>query len=403
MEDPVEESVHRARLSPSLREGERVRPLELFFDLVFVLAITQCTALILHSPSWTRLGEAVLVLALLWWAWTGYAWLTSVVDPEEGAVRIALIAAMAALLLVALTVPEAFEDLGLEFALAYTAVRAGHLVLFLLASRDDSGLHRSVLALSTGTALGCALLVGGALLDTGPQVALWTLALAIDMGEPYFASAEHWRLAPEHFAERHGLIVIVALGETIVALGVGADVGLTVGVATAAVLGIVLVAELWWIYFDVVAIANVRRLVSAPPGQEQNTMARDVYSYLHFPLVAGIVIAAFGLHETLAHVKEPLDDVAAFALFGGVAIYLLGHVAVRLRGAHTWNWRRLVLAGLLLALVPLAGELDSLVDLAVVTALLAVLIVLETRTYGPNRAQVRHAFYVEGPGGVDLP
>ena len=399
----MEESVHRTRLSPSLREGERVRPLELFFDLVFVLAITQCTALVLARPSWGRLAEAVLVLALLWWAWTAYAWLTSVLDPEEGAVRIALIAAMAALLLVALAVPDAFEDHGLEFALAYTAVRAAHIALFLLASRDDRGLRRSVLGITVGTALACALLIGGALLDTGPQVALWTLALAVDMGEPYFASAEHWRLAPEHFAERHGLIVIVALGETIVALGVGADVGLTIGVATAAVLGMVLVAELWWVYFDVVAIVNVRRLVDAPPGQVQNAMARDVYSYLHFPLVAGIVIAAFGLHETLAHVKEPLDDVAAFALFGGVAIYLLGHVAVRLRGAHTWNWRRLALAGLLLALVPLAGELDSLVDLAVVTALLVGLIVLETRTYGPNRTEVRHAFYVEGPGGLDLP
>jgi low temperature requirement protein LtrA len=159
----------------------------------------------------------------------------------------------------------------------------------------------------------------------------------------------------------------------------------------------VLVSELWWVYFDVVAIANVRRLVNASPGQEQNAMARDVYSYLHFPLVAGIVIAAFGLHETLAHVDEPLDDVAAFALLGGVAVYLLGHVVVRLRGAHTWNWRRLVLAGALLALVPVAGELDSLAVLAVVTALLAALIAIETRSYGPGRSQVRRAFYVEGP------
>ena len=389
--------MHRTRLSASLREGERVRPLELFFDLVFVLAITQCTALVVASghPSWGHLAEAVLVLALLWWAWTAYAWLTSVVDPEEGAVRIALIAAMAALLIVALTVPGAFRDDGLEFALAYTAVRAAHIALFLVASRDDPGLRRSVLGVSVGAALGCALLIAGAMLDTGPQVALWTLALALDMGEPYFASAEHWRLVPEHFAERHGLIVIVALGETIVALGVGAELGLTAGVATAAVLGIVLVSELWWVYFDVVAIANVRRLVSASPGQEQNAMARDVYSYLHFPLVAGIVIAAFGLHETLAHVDEPLDDVAAFALLGGVAIYLLGHVAVRLRGAHTWNRRRLVLAVLLLALVPLAGEIDSLAVLAVVTALLAGLIAIETRSYGEGRGHVRRAFYGE--------
>jgi len=389
------EASHRPRMSAVMREGERVRPLELFFDLVFVLAITQCTALIVARPSWGRLAEAVLVLALLWWAWTGYAWLTSVVDPEEGAVRIALIAAMAALLLVALAVPDAFEDRGLEFALAYTAVRAAHIALFLLASRDDRGLRSSVLGLAVGTGLGCALLVGGSLLDTGPQVALWTLALALDMGEPYFASAEHWRLVPLHFAERHGLIVIVALGETIVALGVGAEVGLTVGVAAAAVLGIVLVSELWWIYFDVVAIANVRRLVNAPPGQEQNALARDVYSYLHFPLVAGIVIAAFALHETLAHVREPLEDAAAFALLGGVAIYLLGHVALRLRGAHTLNWRRLVLAVVLLALVPAAEELDSLVVLAMVTALLAALIAIETRSYGEGRTHVRRAFYGE--------
>ena len=380
-----------------MREGERVRPLELFFDLVFVLAITQCTALMVARPSWSRLAEAVLVLALLWWAWTGYAWLTSVVDPEEGVVRIALIAAMAALLLVALTVPEAFDDLALEFAVAYTVVRAAHITLFLLASRDDRALRGSVLGLSAGTAIGCTLLIVGALLDTGPQVALWTLALALDMGEPYFASAESWRLVPLHFAERHGLIVIVALGESIVALGVGAEVGLTLGVATAAVLGIVLVSELWWIYFDVVVIANVRRLVTAPPGREQNALARDVYSYLHFPLVAGIVVTAFGLHETLAHVDEPLEGVAAFALLGGVAIYLLGHVALRLRGAHTWNWRRLVLAGVLLALVPMAEQVDSLVTLAAVAALTAGLIAIETRGYGEGRSHVRHSYYEDSP------
>ena len=173
--------------------------------------------------------------------------------------------------------------------------------------------------------------------------------------------------------------------------------GLTVGVAAAAVLGIVLVSELWWVYFDVVAIANVRRLVNAPPGQEQNAMARDVYSYLHFPLVAGIVIAAFGLHETLAHVDDPLGDVPAFALLGGVAIYLLGHVAVRLRGARTWNRRRLVLAAVMLALIPAAEHVASLVTLAVVTALLAGLIVLETRGYGEGRTHVRRVFYGEEP------
>ena len=388
----MNEAAHTSRLSATMREGERVKPLELFFDLVFVLAITQCTALMVQEHTWAGLGEAVLVLALLWWAWTGYAWLTSVVDPEEGAVRIALIAAMAALLLVALALPNAFDDRALEFALAYTAVRAAHIALFVVASRDDPGLRQSVLGLAAGTAGGCALLVAGALFDTGPQVALWALALAIDMAEPYFASAASWRLVPLHFAERHGLIVIVALGESIVALGVGADVGLTFGVAAAAILGIALVSELWWIYFDIVAIANVRRLVNAPPGETRNAMARDVYSYLHFPLVAGIIIAAFGLHDTLAHVKDPLDDVPAFALVGGVAIYLFGHVALRLRGARSVNWRRLLLGALLLAMFPLATAVASLAILAAITALLCGLIVIETRSYGEGRTRVRRAF-----------
>jgi low temperature requirement protein LtrA len=386
------EAARGPRLGATLREGERVKPLELFFDLVFVLAITQCTQLLVDTRSWEGLGEAVLVLALLWWAWTGYAWLTSVVDPEEGAVRIALIAAMAALLLVALSLPKAFEDRALEFALAYTAMRGGHIALFMLASRDDPALRKSVAGLGVGTAAGCALLIAGSFLDTGPQIALWTLAVVLDMGEPYLASADSWRLVPLHFAERHGLIVIVALGESIVALGVGADVPLTLGVATAAVLGIVLVSELWWVYFDIVAIANVRRLVNAPVGRAQNELARDVYSYLHFPLVAGIVIAAFGLHETLEHVGDPLHDVPAFALLGGVALYLLGHVALRLRGAHSVNWRRLGLAVLLLALYPVALEIASLAILAVITALLAALIAIETRGYGEGRLRVRHAF-----------
>jgi len=375
-----------------MREGERVKPLELFFDLIFVLAITQCTALMVHEESWAGLGEGVLILALLWWAWVGYSWLTSVVDPEEGPVRIAIFGAMGALLLVALSLPDAFGDGALEFALAYCAVRAGHIALFLLASREDSALRHSVSGFAAGTAVGCALLVVGAFLDPGWQAAVWAFALVLDMAEPYVASADGWRLMPEHFAERHGLIMIVALGESIVALGVGAEAGLGFGVAAAAVLGIALVCELWWIYFDIVAIANVRRLVRAPVGAPRNEMARDVYSYLHFPLVAGIVIAAFGLHETLAHVEDPLPTVPAFALLGGVGIYLLGHVGVRLRGAGSLSRRRLFVALVMFALIPLAEEIPSLATLAIIAAVLAALIVYETISYGEGRGRVRYAF-----------
>jgi low temperature requirement protein LtrA len=380
-----------------MREVERVKPLELFFDLVFVLAITQCTTLMVDHPTWEGIAQGMLVLALLWWAWTAYAWLTSVVDPEEGSVRLALFAAMAALLIAALTVPNAFTDRALEFALAYGAVRAGHIALFVLASREDRQLRQSVSGLAVGTAAGVGLLIVGSFFDGTGQAVLWTLALVLDMAEPFFFGSEGWKLVPGHFAERHGLIIIVALGESIVALGVGADVGLTVAVAAAAVLGIALVCELWWIYFDIVAIANVRRLVRAPVGREQNELARDVYSYLHFPLVAGIVLSAFGLHEALAHAEDPLEDVPAFALLGGVGIYLLGHVVVRLRGVHTLSRRRLVMALVLFALIPVAIEVSALTILGIVVALLAALIAYETRSYGEGRTRVRREF----DAGVD--
>jgi low temperature requirement protein LtrA len=384
------------RLSAVMREGERVMPLELFFDLVFVLALTQCTALVVGNTTWVGVAQGGVVLALLWWTWTGYAWLTSVVDPEEGAVRLALLASMAALLIAALVVPDAFGNKEVEFSLAYGVVRAAHIALFVLASRGDPELRHSVAGLATSTAGGVALLIGGALLGGTGQAVLWPLALLLDMGAPYFFGTEGWKLAPAHFAERHGLVIIVALGESIVALGVGTDVGLTLSVATTAVLGIVLVFELWWIYFDVVAIANVWRLVRAPEGRERNELARDVYSYLHFPLVAGIVLAALGLHETLPHAGDPLDAVPAFALLGGVAIYLLGHVAVRLRGAHTLNRQRLGLALVLFALIPAALEVSALATLAAVTALLCAMIAYETRRYGEGRGRVRHEYAVEG-------
>jgi len=385
------------RLTAALREGERVMPLELFFDLVFVLSLTQCTALMTHHPTWEGVGQALLVLALLWWAWSAYAWLTSVLDPEAGAVRLVLVAAMAALLIAALSVPEAFGDHALEFALAYGAVRVAHIGLFVLASDDDPGLRRATLGIAVSTGAGIALLVVGALIGGPGQVGLWVLAAALDIGEPYFTDASGWRLVPAHFAERYGLVVIVALGESIVALGVGAEAGLSLGVITAAVLGVVLVFELWWVYFDVVVIANVRRLVRAPAGREQNELARDVYSYLHFVLVAGIELAAFGLHEVLAHPEEQLKAIPAFALLGGVALYLLGHVAIRLRGARTLNPQRLALAMLLLALIPVATGIAGLATLAIAAALLAALIAFETRRYGDQRIEVRREFAVQGP------
>jgi low temperature requirement protein LtrA len=378
------------RISAVLRDGERVTPLELFFDLVFVLAITQCTALMAATPTWEGLAQGLLVLGVLWWSWTGYAWLTSVVDPEEGAVRLVMFGAMAAFLVAALCVPEAFGSEALLFAAAYGAVRVMHILLFLLASRDDPALRRATLGLAVSTAVGVGILLLAAAADGWLQGSLWALALALDMAGGIVVEPSGWRLVPGHFAERHGLIIIIALGESIVAIGVGAGLDIDAGVVVTAVLGIVVAASLWWLYFDVVAPVSTRRLIAAEEGAVRNRMARDSFSYLHFPMVAGIVLVALGMRKTLGHVGDPLQLVPTFALLGGTAIYLLAHVAFRLRNVRTLNRRRLGLAIVLLALVPVADGLDAFVPLAFLALALSLLIAYETTVYGDARHRVRH-------------
>jgi low temperature requirement protein LtrA len=380
------------RLTAVMREESRVTPLELFFDLVYVLALTQCTALMADDPTWEGLVRGLLVLGVMWWSWVGYAWLTSVVNPEEGAVRLVMFAAMAAFLVVALCVPGAFEDQGLLFACAYALVRLTHIGLFLIASRDDPNLRRAVWGLLASTVLGTGLLVAASFADGMLQGALWAAALAFDMGGPLVIDPAGWRLEPGHFAERHGLIVIIALGESIVAIGVGAEHGVTAGVVAAACVGIAIAAALWWLYFDVVALVAERRLSNAAPGRERNTIARDSFSFLHFPMIAGIVLVALGLKKTIEHVGDPLKVVPATALLGGLAAYLVAHVFFRYRNVHRISWQRLVTAAVLVALVPAALELPALATIAIAAVVLAAVIVYETYRFAELRDRLRHQF-----------
>ena len=382
---------HGPRLSAVMRDGEQVTPLELFFDLVFVLALTQCTTLIVRTPTWEGMLKGLLVLGMLWWSWGGYAWLTSVVDPEEGSVRLAMFAAMAAFLVAALCVPGAFGSEALLFACAYAAVRAAHIVLFTIASREDAGLRHSVVGLAGSTAIGVGLLFVAAFTSGAVQLGLWGLALVLDFGGPFLFGIEGWKLVPGHFAERHGAIVIIALGESIVAIGIGARPTIGTGVVVAAVLGVVIAAALWWAYFDVVAIVAARRLARAAEGRERIEIARDSYSYLHLPMVAGIALIAVGMKRTIEHVDDPLKLVPAAALLGGAAMYLLAHVAFRLRNMHSLSVRRLVCALVLLALLPAGAALPALLTLGLLAALLALLIAYEALRYADVRERVRHA------------
>lgn len=393
----MDSGASRPRLSATLREGAQVRPLELFFDLVFVLAITQCTALMAHEESWGGIAQGLLVLGMLWWAWVGYSWLTSVVDPEEGAVRLVMFGAMAAMLIVALCVPEAFGDLALTFAVAYGVYRIAHIALFILASPEDDALRHSVLGLAGSTAVAVALLIVASFFDGVAQGAIWALALLLDMAGPFFFGSAGWKLVPHHFAERHGLIMIIALGESIVAIGIGASGELDLGIGAVAVLGVALISAFWWIYFDIVALISARRLDEAPAGRVRNELARDSYSYIHLLLVAGVVLVALGLENAIAHYDEHLHTIPAVALLGGAALYLLGLVAFRYRHVRTVNRQRLGLAVVLAILIPVGTALPALATVALVVALLWAMIAYEHRGYGDARGELRREAHGEGP------
>jgi low temperature requirement protein LtrA len=392
----TETTAHRHRLTAPRRDGDQVTPLELFFDLVFVLALTQCTQLMSDHPTWTGLAQGLLVLGVLWWSWIAYAWLTSAVDPTEDLVRGVLFVAMAGLLIVSLSVTKAFGSLGLELAIAYGVVRMAHIALFVLASKEDPDFRRPVTLFTVSTVIAIAILVAASTQSGTVQIALWALALAMDMGGPYVIDAQGWRLVAPHFAERHGLIVIIALGESIVAIGVALEGSLSPGQGVAAVVGMGLAAGMWWLYFDVVALVAARRLEHATPGRHQNAMARDSYNYLHLPMIAGIILVALGIKKTLGHVEDPLKLVPAVALLAGLAMYLLGHVAFRYRHIHTLNTRRMGLAAILVALVPVALEIPAIATVTIATVLVWILIVVETRSYGESRASVQHEHFAPG-------
>jgi low temperature requirement protein LtrA len=371
-------------------DEHEVTPLELFFDLVFVFATTQVTSLLIDDPTWGGLLRGMLVLAALWWAWEVYAWLTSTMDVDEGGVRLAMLASMAAMFGVALAVPGAFGDDAVLFGVAYLLVRVLHLVLSVIVGRDDPDRRSAIVRFVPTAILGASLLVLAGFLDGDLRIAVWVVALAIDyLGPTVIGVGGGWRLAPEHFAERHGLIVLIALGESLIAIGVGAGLGLGTGVLVGAALGIVVLSALWWLYFDVAAIFARRRLMQAH-GLELHRLALHSYGYLHLPLVAGIVLFALGLETTLHHVGDELDTVPAVALCGGAALYLLGHIAFLYRATGHVFRRRTVGAVVLLALVPVAVAIPALAALTLVSAVCALIVAYEGLRYREQRVRVRH-------------
>ena len=380
-------------------EGDTVTTFELFFDLVYVFAMTQVTGYMLHAHDALGVLQGLLVLALLWWTWCAYAWLGNQARADAGVVRAAMAVAMAALFVVALTVPEAWHDAkgGLYGPLvlvgAYLIVRCLHLSVYTLAARGDPGLRQQLAISWVPTLAGAALLIAGALLGGELQILFFAGALAVDWGGVYLTSREgNWRIhSAPYWTERYGLFIILSIGESVVAIGVGAaGQPISTPLLAAGVLGIATALCLWWLYFDVVSRAAEHRLRDAQ-GQVRVRMAIEAYTYGHFPIVAGIIVGAVGIEGVLAHAGDvkPLGLFYAAALYGGIALYLVGHLFFTQRIHATLNVPRLVTVVVLLLALPTAAFLPPLVGLAGAVLLLVGLIGVETRRYAAPGTHAR--------------
>jgi low temperature requirement protein LtrA len=392
---------------PLIREEQEhatVTPLELFFDLVFVFALTQVTAFMADELSWQGILRGALVLMLLWWAWTGYAWLANVASAEERPIKLAILSGMSAMFVLALCIPEAFDDApgGLDgpvvLAICYLLFRLMHLVMFLIISREDPRLRSQVYRFAPSVIASGAVLLVASQFEGWQQTALWVLALVADYLGTALGGFSGWRVpSPGHFSERHGLIVIVALGESIVAIGVGvAKEPISWVIIAASVLGLLLSSAMWWAYFDVSALLGEHALATEPQ-ETRARLARNAYSFAHAPLALGIILVAFGLKEVLVYVSDsshhsltdPLPRVALAALVGGVVLYLLGHVVFKWLTVQTVSVVRLVAAAVLLLATPLIMGLPALAQLGVVAFVVACAMLIETVVFAESRRQIR--------------
>ena len=372
-----------------LEREQRVTPLELFFDLVFVFAFTQVTTVLADDPTWAGLGHGLLILGTLWWAWAAYAWLTNTVDPGEGAVWGALLVAMAAMFVAALAVPDAFGRHGVVFGVAFLIVNVMHLTLYALAAQDDRDLLAAILRIAPSALTGAGLIITAGFFHGGLRPLLWLCALAVGFFGPLVVDLSGWRVQPAHFVERHGLIVIIAIGESLVAIGLGArGTGLSAGVIVAAVLGLLVAIAFWLAYFDFFTI-RAQQLLTDRSGVERIALARDVYTYLHLPMVAGIVLFAFAMKTTLAHVGDELDTINALCLCGGPALYLFAYVGLRVRISRTLGRGRLLAAVACALLFPVALVVPALLALTLVAVVWVALHAYEIIWWREARAQTR--------------
>ncbi len=352
----------------------RVSTLELFFDLVFVFVVTQLTELIAHHFDASGVIDVLLLFGVTWWMYGGYAWLTNAMAPSSTTRRTLLLTGMAGFLVMALAIPGAFHETGWLFGIGYFVVNLVHTTLFIRATGNSA---RAAIGLAPYNAISALLVLIGGFLHGPVRPILWTAALVLQIVTPYLHRISAYTLVASHFVERHGLVVIIAIGESIVAIGAGfAGLQVNLGMVTVAILGLCIAYYLWWAYFAGDDERSERVLDGIEdPGRKARTALRG-WGYAHYPLILGIIFLSAGVKTMVGHAFEPLAWGPAIALGGGAALYMLGHAwflrILRLRGVP----HRLVAAALCLATIPLAHVI-AVAQLVAVPLALAIPLIIE--------------------------
>lgn len=370
-----------ARVNPAGAE-RRTTPVELFWDLAFVFAITQVTHFLLFHLTWGGFLRGMILLALIWWAWSAFVWAANAQAEDSATMQLALLASLVLIFIAGIAVPDAFSDEAILFALTYSGVRLIHLGLYVDASRRGNASWEAIAGFGAATLAALGLLVIGSFLDLAGQTVLWALALALDYAGPAWLTRARLRglqrVAVAHFAERYGLFVIICLGESIVAIGLAAN-GHPVDAGLLAAVGFGLLATigLWRTYFGPLAVNAEQRLRET--DGDVVLAAADGYSYLHLLIVAGIVVFAAGVRVAVDDPIAPLADSVRLCLCGGIALYLLGHAAFRLRMVAEINRSELIAAAAAMVVYLGGGSLKAWLSVALLAAILVALGALELR------------------------
>ncbi|GLW54583.1 low temperature requirement protein A [Kitasatospora phosalacinea] len=372
-------------------DGElRASPLELFFDLVFVFVITQLTASLAHHLTPGGLARVLVMLAVIWWMYDAYIWVANAVPPRTHGQRGLMLLGMGCFLVIALSVPRAFDGGGEAFGWAYLLVIAVHTGMFATAGVRPGAVAR----MGALNLLGAGLVIAGGYLRGGPELLLWTAAFGLQLVIPYLVDLPRFQLRSDHFVERHGLVVIVAFGESVIAIGVGiGEARLTPAPATTAILALAVCVGLWWAYFGADDEEKAVHAMARLDDARRNLAAIKVYNLGHYALLLAVILFATGAKTATAHPTSPIHLPEALALSGGTALFLCANTGIRRTLALGPTRLRLLTAALVLAITPLGTQLNPLTQLATTTVLLALLFHTEARRQpAPERpiAEQRH-------------